>query len=243
MAKTAKYGLVLVAVAALLGAILFAPLNQALLGFVEWMHQAGGAGVAVYSLVYVLATLLLLPGSVLTWGAGFVYGPTWGPVLVSPVSVVAATLAFTLGRFALRDWIANRLAKNPRFGVIDRAVGARGFKIVFLLRLSPIVPYNLLNYALGLTSVKLRDYVLASFLGMLPGTFLNVYLGSLVRSVSELASGKPGAESWSQIFYWVGLVAAIVVTIFIMRIGRRALREELEGQTSAAPGLSSDLRS
>jgi uncharacterized membrane protein YdjX (TVP38/TMEM64 family) len=200
-------------------------MTAALLHVVEWVHQAGAVGAGVYALVYVLATLLFFPGSILTAGAGFVYGPIWGILLVSPVSVIAATLAFLLGRSVARGWIARRMAGRPRFAAVDAAVGRSGFRIVLLLRLSPIFPFNLMNYALGLTRVRLRDYVLASLVGMLPGTFLYVYLGSLVTSASELLGGTGAhAGGWGQALYWGGLVATVLVTIVVTRVARAALR-------------------
>jgi uncharacterized membrane protein YdjX (TVP38/TMEM64 family) len=124
---------------------------------------------------------------------------------------------------------------DPRFAAIDEAVGESGFKIVFLLRLSPILPFNLLNFALGLTCVSLREYVLASFLGMLPGTLLYVYLGSLVTRASEIAAGHAGsAGAWQKALYAVGLVATIAATVVITRISRRALTRALD-QSRAAP--------
>ena len=240
--KTAKIGIILLVTAGLVAALLLLPVNDALLELVGWVRDAGGTGVAVYSVTYVVATLLFLPGSMLTLGAGFAYGPLWGTLLVSPVSVLASTLAFLLGRTALRDRVARRMQARPRFAAIDDAVGESGFKIVLLLRLSPIFPFNLLNYALGLTQVKLRDYVLASFLGMLPGTVLYVYVGSLITSASRLASGaRPSAGGWDRVFYWGGLAATLLVTLVVTRVARRALREELGHQAkSPSTRASSD---
>lgn len=239
MTKTARYGLGVIVAAALVAGLLLLPVNHWALLLVEWIRDAGAVGVVVYTLAYILATVLLLPGSILTLGAGFAYGPVWGTVLVSPVSVVAATLAFVLGRTVARNWVSRRMEKNPRFAAINKAIGESGFKIVFLLRLSPIFPFNVLNYALGLTRVRLRDYVIASFFGMLPGTFLYVYLGSLVTSASELLSGKrPSAGPWGQVLYWGGLAATLLVTVLITRIARRALNRALEHKQVGLPEAS-----
>ena len=181
MTKGPRYVALALVAAGLVGLVLFFPVNHWALLLVEWIRGAGALGVGVYALTYVAATLLLLPGSILTAGAGFVYGPLVGTLLVSPVSVLAATLAFILGRFVARTWVARRMEKHPRFAAIDEAIGKSGFKIVFLLRLSPVFPFNLLNYALGVTRVRLGDYVIASLLGMLPATLLYVYLGSLIK--------------------------------------------------------------
>ena len=133
-------------------------------------------------------------------------------------------------------WISRRLGRDPRFTAIDAAVGANGFRIVLLLRLSPAFPFNLLNYGLGLTSVRLRDYLLGSFLGMLPGTALYVYIGSLVTSAAELSSGqRPDAGPWGHGLYWGGLGATLLVTVILTRIAKRALTAELANRPTLSP--------
>lgn len=202
------------------------PMSAQLTRLIDWTQHAGVWGVVAYAAAYVTAAVLLIPGSLLTAGAGVAYGAVRGTLLVSPVSVAAATIAFLLGRTVARDWIANKMKADPRFAAIDAAVGQQGLKIVLLLRLSPVFPFNILNYALGLTRVSLRDFVLGSFLGMLPGTFLYVYLGSLVTSVTSLSSAAPpSAAQWA--LRGAGLAATIAITIVISRIARRALNEQL----------------
>jgi uncharacterized membrane protein YdjX (TVP38/TMEM64 family) len=236
----ARYGIGVVVAAGLLAGLLFLPVNHWALLLVEWIRDAGAVGVVVYALAYTLATLFLLPGAILTAGAGFAYGPVWGTLVVSPVSVLAATLAFVLGRTFARTWVSRRMEQYPRFAAINEAIGESGFKIVFLLRLSPIFPFNLLNYALGPTRVRLRDYVIASALGMLPGTFLYVYLGSLVTNASELLSGRrPSLGAWGQVLYWGGLIATVLVTVLITRTARTALNRVLQRKTEIGlPGAS-----
>jgi uncharacterized membrane protein YdjX (TVP38/TMEM64 family) len=236
-----RWARIVVAVAlagALLAGILLFPVDRWALALVGWIQGAGAGGAAAFAVAYVLATVLLLPGSILTLGAGFAYGPALGLLLVSPVSVLAATAAFWVGRSFARGWVSRKVAGDPRFAAIDEAVGQNGFKIVFLLRLSPLLPFNLLNFALGLTRVRLRDYALASFLGMLPGTLLYVYLGSLVTSASELAAGRPGdAGGWGRALYVLGLVATVAATVLITRIARRALARALDRRTAAPSAL------
>jgi uncharacterized membrane protein YdjX (TVP38/TMEM64 family) len=166
---------------------------------------------------------------VLTIGGGFAYGPLWGLVLVSPVSVLAATTAFLLARTVARDWVARRLGQDPRVAAIDAAVGQSGLKIVLLLRLSPVFPFNILNYTLGLTRVGLRDFVLGSWIGMLPGTVLYVYIGSLITSASELASGtRPSSGIAGHALLILGLVATVAVVVLITLIARKALKHALD---------------
>jgi uncharacterized membrane protein YdjX (TVP38/TMEM64 family) len=215
-----------VIVGAVIGAILVLPVAEWSARAVAWIRGAGAVGVAAYALLYVGATVALLPGAVLTAGAGFAYGPLWGTLLVAPVATIAATCAFLVARTAGRGWVERRVARDLRFAKLRRAVERRGLRLVILVRLSPVLPFNFLNYALGLTGVRLRDYVLGSFVGMLPGTILYVYLGSLVTSVSQLASGDlPGGRARLAL-YGVGLIVSIVLVVVVTRMARRALRDE-----------------
>lgn len=229
MNRSLRITLALVLAALALVAVVWLPVADGLLVLVAWIDGAGAAGVAAFAGVYVVGTVLMAPGSMLTMGAGFAWGPLWGVAVVSPASVAGATLAFLLGRTLLRDWVRAKVSGRPRFAALDRAVGENGFKIVFLLRLSPVFPFNLLNYALGLTRVPLATYAAASFLGMLPGTFLYVYIGSLVTNLAQLAGGeRPDAGIGQQLLLFGGLVATLILVIVIARIARRALREAME---------------
>jgi uncharacterized membrane protein YdjX (TVP38/TMEM64 family) len=238
--KSRRAVLGLVGIAAFVAVIVLLPVNEWLLKLVERIRDMGGVGAAVFVAAYVAATVLLLPGSILTLGAGFAYGPVYGTLLVMLASNMGAILAFLLGRTVLRDRVARRISSDARFSAVDAAVGAQGFRVVLLLRLSPLFPFNLLNYALGLTRVRLRDYVLASVPGMFPGTLLYVYLGSLVTSVSQLTSGqRPDSGPWGRVLFWGGLVATIAVTVLITRIARRALDSALRQAAPASPPPSS----
>ncbi|HEX8701197.1 MAG TPA: TVP38/TMEM64 family protein [Myxococcaceae bacterium] len=220
--------------AAVVAALVLLPVNQWLLSLIERIQGMGALGAAVFVVAYVAATVLLLPGSILTLGAGFAYGPVYGTLLVMLASNLGANAAFLLGRTVMRERISRRIAGDARFSAVDAAVGAQGFRVVLLLRLSPLFPFNLLNYALGLTRVRQRDYALASLLGMFPGTLLYVYLGSLVTSVTQLTSGqRPDSGPWGRVLFWGGLVATVAVTVLITRIARRALDSAL--RQAAAP--------
>ncbi|WP_428265853.1 TVP38/TMEM64 family protein [Haliangium sp.] len=230
-----------VAVVALAVAALFLPLGRWALALVESVRGAGALGVVIYGLVYVVATVLWIPGSVLTIAAGFVYGLIGGTLVVIPSSVAGATLAFVIARFLARDWVRARLMRHPRLAAVDAAIGERGFSIVMLLRLSPLFPFVALNYALGLTKVRLRDYVLASVVGMIPGTFLFVYIGTLVTDAAALAAGeRPDAGLAQRLLFWGGLVASAAVTVWISRLAQRKLAGRLvlpvEDEGEAARG-------
>ncbi len=205
-----------------------------------WLQQAlqsiqdlGTLGILAFIGLYIIATVALLPGSIVTLGGGVVFGVVFGSLYVFIGAVLGSTLAFLIGRYLARDWVAGKIASNPKFAAIDEAVGREGFKIVFLTRLSPIFPFNLLNYAYGVTNVSLKDYVLGS-LGMIPGTIMYVYIGSLAGSLATLGTGAatadPQAELLQRILQIIGFIATVAVTIYVTRIARNALAESVGEQ-------------
>jgi uncharacterized membrane protein YdjX (TVP38/TMEM64 family) len=202
-------------------AVLFAKsdIRALLQGALNWMEQVGPWGQVIFVAIYVVATVLLIPGSALGLGAGALFGVVRGSLLVSVASTIGATCAFLLGRYLARGWVSRKIEHHAVFAAIDRAVAAEGMKIVFLTRLSPVFPFTLLNYAFGLTRVALGDYVLASWIGMMPGTVMYVYLGSLART--GVVGGRRTPAEWA--LYGLGLVATIAVMVIITRIAARAL--------------------
>jgi uncharacterized membrane protein YdjX (TVP38/TMEM64 family) len=203
------------------------PVREWTVALADRLRGAGAKGVLIFIAAYVIAEVALVPGSLLTMAAGFAYGPVRGLFVASPASVLAATVAFLLGRTVLRGWIRKKTSASPALGAIDRAVGKNSFKLILLLRLSPLIPFNVLNYALGLSDARLGRYVVASLIGMLPGTFLYVYLGSLATTAAALADAGRGGGPQRLALTIVGLVATVVVVVFVTRAARRALEEEL----------------
>jgi len=203
------------------------PLLRWLAAFIQWVRNFGVAGSLLYGAVYVIAAVLFVPASPMTAAAGFIYGPLLGTLIVSPASVLGATLAFLISRHLARDWAAAKMEKYPQFPVIDRAIEKNGFKVVLLLRLQLVIPYNLLNYALGLTRIRLRDFLIATWIGMLPATFLYVYLGSVAQNVSDLLGGRLPHSALRTALFWSGLAATILFAWYIGRVSRRALQQEL----------------
>jgi uncharacterized membrane protein YdjX (TVP38/TMEM64 family) len=185
----------------------------------EWVSDLGAWGPVIFIAIYIVAAVAFIPGSVLTLGAGAIFGVVWGSLYVSIAATLGATAAFLVGRYLARDAVARKVEGNERFRAIDQAVEKEGWKIVGLTRLSPVFPFTLLNYAFGLTGVKLSHYVLASWIGMMPGTILYVYLGSLARAASAERTRTTG--EW--LLYGLGLVATLVVTVFVTRLARKAL--------------------
>ena len=217
----------IVIVIALFVAMQFLPVQQWLTTFNAWVAHAGVAGIFVFIGVYAVATVLLAPGSILTIGAGFAFGLWKGFLAVSAGAALGASLAFLVARFIARDKIETIAQRNEKFRKLDSAIGQQGARLIFLLRLSPVIPFNLSNYFYGLTAVKFWPYVLASWIGMMPGTFLYVYIGTASKlAVSAAAGGEAVKHGWQ---YWTlisfGLVATVVVTIWVTKIARNALRE------------------
>jgi uncharacterized membrane protein YdjX (TVP38/TMEM64 family) len=190
----------------------------------EWVQGAGLWGALLFGLAFIPAAVLFVPASVLTLGAGFVFGVAKGTVIVSLGSTAGAAAAFLVARTAGRDWVVGRLARYPALDAIGRAVESEAFKVVLLTRLSPLFPFNLLNYAFGLSSVPFKTYVLASWIGMLPGTLVYIYLGSAARSVAALLSGEAPRTPVQQAMFAAGLVATVAVTTIVTRAARRALK-------------------
>ncbi|MFU8779138.1 MAG: TVP38/TMEM64 family protein, partial [Roseovarius sp.] len=182
-------------------------------------------GAAVFMLLYIAATVLFIPGSALTLGAGALFGVVKGSIMVSVASTLGATAAFLVGRYLARDWVAKKIEQNEKFAAIDAAVGREGWKIVGLTRLSPVFPFTLLNYAYGLTKVSLRDYFFASWIGMMPGTVMYVYLGSLARLGADVQEGGGMAQTILRV---VGLVATVLVTLYVTRVARKALKAKVD---------------
>ncbi|MFM2433077.1 MAG: hypothetical protein RLZZ511_4291 [Cyanobacteriota bacterium] len=204
-------------------------MQQALQQALAWVDSQGQLAPIAFILIYNFATVLLIPGSVLTLGSGILFGPVWGTLYVIVAATLGATVAFWIGRNFARGWVSRQIAKYPKFAAIDRAVAQEGFKIVTLTRLSPLFPFNLLNYAFGITQVSLKDYMLGS-IGMVPGTILYVYLGSLLGSLAMIGS-KTAADPQTVALQWavkiVGLIATVAVSIYVTRIAKRALDESI----------------
>jgi pyruvate/2-oxoglutarate dehydrogenase complex dihydrolipoamide dehydrogenase (E3) component/uncharacterized membrane protein YdjX (TVP38/TMEM64 family) len=222
--KTGKIAIVVFAAAVIFIALLFLPVRAWFMHLESYVQSLGAVGPLVVVLIYILATVLLIPGSAITIGAGTLFGLKIG----FPVVVLGANLgalgSFLLARTFLRDRVVAWAATKPKFRSLDQAMGSQGFKMVLLTRLSPVFPFVLLNYFLGLTAVRLGAYVLASLIGMLPATFLFVYIGAAAR---DAIAGQPdtAADFYQQVFKYVGLAATVAVVVVVTRLARKALRE------------------
>lgn len=193
--------------------------------FAEYINSLGAIGAVVFVLGYVLACIAFVPASILTLAAGAIFGLAKGIALVFVAAMLGAAAAFLIARYVARGAIEKRVTGNAKFAALDAAIGAQGRRIVFLLRLSPVFPFSLLNYALGLTRVTFADYIIGS-IGMLPGTVLYVYYGRLVGDVAALAGGvKAPKDAGYYAVLMLGLVATVVVTTIVTRTARTALND------------------
>jgi uncharacterized membrane protein YdjX (TVP38/TMEM64 family) len=198
--------------------------GPALERFQAWVADLGAWGPIAFVLGYAAATVAFAPGAVLTLAAGPIFGVVKGSLYVFVAASLGACLAFLAARHGMRGAIERRVADRPRFAAIDRAIARDGRRIVLLLRLSPVFPFNLLNYALGLTRIGFVDYAVAC-VGMIPGTVLYVYLGALGGQAAVAASGGDDTAPWVWGVRVLGLAATVVVTVLITRVARRALEE------------------
>ena len=191
----------------------------------NWVKSLGWWAPVGFMFIYNLATILFVPGSILTLGGGFLFGVFWGSVYVFIAATFGATFAFLIGRHFLRDWVSQQIEKYPKFKALARAVAKEGWKIVLLTRLSPVFPFNLLNYAFGVTQVSLKDYILGS-IGIIPGTVMYVYIGSLAGNLAMIGTN---AQPTSLTLQWairiVGFIATVAVTIYITRVAQKALEQ------------------
>ncbi|PSO70329.1 MAG: hypothetical protein BRC37_15830 [Cyanobacteria bacterium QH_3_48_40] len=193
----------------------------------QWIDSLGAVGVIAFILLYIIAVVAFLPASILTLGSSVIFGVVLGSFYVFISATIGATAAFLVGRYLARGWVAKKIAGNRRFQAIDQAVGKEGLKIVLLTRLSPIFPFNLLNYAFVVTEVFLKDYVIGK-VGIIFGTIMYVYLGSLAGSLATLGTGSQSADPSVQ---WairiLGFIATAAVTVYVTRIARKALEQEV----------------
>ncbi|MEL6431419.1 MAG: TVP38/TMEM64 family protein [Planctomycetota bacterium] len=219
----------------LLGAAALLLLGR-LLPFDAWLEavrgrveDAGALGPLLYGGFYVAAALFLVPGAAITLAAGAIFGVGVGTAVVSVASTLTAALAFPLARTFLRRKVEGFVAERPKLGAVDQAVTDGGWKVVGLLRLSPAVPFGPLNYLLGVTGVRYAPAVLVSWIAMLPGTLLYVYLGA---AGAEAAAGvERPAGQW--VLTVLGLAATLVVTVMLTRTARARIAElGLEGESA-----------
>lgn len=222
----ARWIAVVVSAASVVVIVRSVPTQQLSSTLSDWIASLGVWGPVVLALVYIVATILLVPGTILSLAAGAMFGLTVGTISVSIGSTLGAAACFLIARYAARDRVTAWARRYPRFGAIDGAIGEGGWKIVALLRLSPAIPFNVQNYLYGLTPIRFWPYVITSWIAMLPGTFLYVYLGHITKAALNINSGRTPAE-W--VFLGIGLLATVIVSVYIAQLARAKIREQVEG--------------
>jgi uncharacterized membrane protein YdjX (TVP38/TMEM64 family) len=195
----------------------FLPLYDWAQAIADWIEELGPAGVAVFAALYILATLLLVPAWIFTVAAGALFGMVWGFALVWGAALAGATAAFLLARHALRERVKKHFARNALLKIIDKALRKEGWKVVVLLRMSPLVPFGVQNYFYGVTRLELRDFMAGSAVGMIPGELVYVFLGATGRA----AMGEGGEARWALLA--AGIVATFIATWMIGRAARKRL--------------------
>ncbi len=205
---------------ALSTATAFLPVKDWVKAFSDYVQTLGAWGVVLFIAVYALGTVLFLPGWIFTVAAGLIYGVIGGTAVALAGAIIGATLAFLCGRYLVRERVKAATKGNKKFAAIDTAIGEQGWKIVGLLRLSPLIPFNLSNYFYGVTAVGFLPYLLASAVGMLPGTLLYAYLGGAGKAG---LTGGGGGSPLKYVLLGLGLVATIAVTVIVSRAAKKAL--------------------
>lgn len=218
-------GLVLIA-AAIIVAGRTLPIERWLRAFDQWIVAKGPEGLLIFTAGYTLATVLFIPGSVLTLATGFAFGIFWGIIVATVGCAIGDTLAFLIARYLARENVRRLALRNIKFAAMDNAIGEHGWKIVLLLRISPLIPFNMSNYLCGLTAIRFWPFVLASAVGTLPSNLLFVYLGAagkagLLRITNPEASHSPLELT----LLAAGLITTFLATWYISRIAKRTLQK------------------
>lgn len=220
---------IVIAVAALGGLAAlwwFLPVADWIKALQAWVETQGVWGHVIFAGVYALATVALAPGAPLTLAAGLAFGLAGFPTVVAGATL-GAGLAFLSGRYLARGWVEKQVQGNKTFRAIDRAIEQEGWKIVGLMRLSPLVPFNLQNYFFGVTKLGFWPYLVTTFFGIMPGTLLYVWIGSLGAAAGTGfgGGGDPNATLLKWIAFGVGLAATVAVTVMVSRKAAQKLKE------------------
>ncbi|TNF34500.1 MAG: TVP38/TMEM64 family protein [Deltaproteobacteria bacterium] len=218
-----RWALAGLAAAAVVAALVLLPIRDGVAALVESLRDLGAGGLALFALSYVVALVLTLPSSIMCLGAGFAWGAGGGFAIALPSLALGATLAFLVGRHVFRHRVARRVASSRKLSAIDRAVGERGGRLVFLLRLSPVIPFNYSNYVLSVTRVDLKSFVLATAAGMIPTTLLYTWLGSTLPALTGDAAATGGSDTARTVMLWATVAVTLVVTVLVGRFARRAV--------------------
>ncbi|KAK2394070.1 TVP38/TMEM64 family membrane protein [Trifolium repens] len=227
-ASAFRITLLLLLLVAVIVACFTLPIEKMMKDFLIWVDRdLGRWGPLVLAVAYIPLTVLAVPASVLTLGGGYLFGLPLGFVADSIGATVGAGAAFLLGRTIGRPFVVSRLKDYPQFRSVAIAIRRSGFKIVLLLRLVPLLPFNMLNYLLSVTPVSLVEYMLASWLGMMPITLALVYVGTTLKDLSDVTHGWGEFSKTRWAFIIIGLVISVVLMICVTKVAKSALDKAL----------------
>lgn len=223
-----KIAFLLLLLAAIVTACYTLPIEKMLKDFLLWIeNDLGPWGPLALAVAYIPLTVLAVPASVLTLGGGYLFGLPVGFAADSIGAAIGATAAFLVGRTIGRSYVLSKLKDYPQFQAVAIAIQKSGFKIVFLLRLVPLLPFNMLNYLLSVTPVSVGEYMLASWLGMMPITLVLVYVGTTLKDLSDVTHGWDGSSKMRWAFVVFGLVVSAILMVCVTRVAKKALEKAL----------------
>lgn len=240
--STFRIAISLLLLVAIVTAFIFLPVEQKLKDFLLWIKEdLGPFGPLALALAYIPLTIVAVPASVLTLGGGYLFGLPVGFVADSLGATLGATAAFLLGRTIGKSYVTSKIKHYPKFQAVSVAIQRSGFKIVLLLRVVPILPFNMLNYLLSVTPVRLGEYMLATWLGMMPITFALVYVGTTLKDLSDITHGWHEVSVFRWVLMMVGIALAVILIICVTRVAKSSLEKALaENATDILDGKKND---
>eukprot|EP01084_Bolivina_argentea_P312212 540508_1 len=199
--------------------------------FLEWIENNPWDGSIAFVIAYIICNILMIPGIILSLGAGIIYtrsigfwvGIGYASIIITISCFFGSCLAFLNARFLLRKALVYLIRNHSKFKLIDRAVNKHGFKVVFLFRLSPVTPYSLFNYVMGFSSVSFTDYCFGS-IGMLPNIFAYVYLGASIHNIYQISTVNPENSEYMLTITIIGVVVLIITILYFAWMARNELR-------------------
>ena len=192
----------------------------------EWIQQSGWLGVLWFIVLYTFTCIVFLPGSILTVGAGAIYGFWFSTVLVTVSSTVGAVVNFLTSRYLARRWMERKMGNNRKFHALEKAVGAKGWKLILISRISPVVPHSIVSYASGLTRISFWRFTLASAAGFFPLSAAYCYAGAVLGTAIRTTAGLRPHDPVSWTLYGLGMLATIVVSVMTTRAATRAFKKD-----------------
>lgn len=205
----------------------FEPAQNFALSILEWFRGHGHFGMVLYVIFYTIIVLFLVPAVIFTLGAGFIFGFWWGVLVVLTSMAISAPIAFFIARYAFGERIRQRLKSHPRLKRLSHGLKDDGWKIILLSRLVPGFPFKLSNYFFGLTEVSARSFFVGTIIGVMPFTISNVYIGSVASRLTKLSDRE--FETWEWALYGLGLIVAVLLTLWIVHLARKAMHRTLGG--------------